>query len=250
MLSEDTCVTVQTLIEALFKIVILDLVLSGDNAIVIGMAVRALPPAQKRRAILLGGAGALVLRMAFTAVVTLVVRESPPLLLLVGGLVLVWITYRLLTPESEEDLDTAKAGNRGFWAAMQTIIIADVTMSLDNVLAVGVAADGDVPLVLIGLVLSMAIIVAGGALVSTILARLPWLNYVGGLILLLLAGEMIVKDPLIGPHLGGWHDLAPWIVSAVFAVLVVGLLYWRQRRPAPPTADTVPAADVEHSSSS
>jgi YjbE family integral membrane protein len=242
-------VTLQTLIEALFKIVILDLVLSGDNAIVIGMAVRALPPKEKRRAILLGGAGALGLRMVFTAGVTLLVRESPPLLLLVGGFVLLWITYRLLTPESEEDLDTVKAGKRGFWAAMQTIIIADVTMSLDNVLAVGVAADGDVPLVLIGLVLSMAIIVAGGALVSTILARLPWLNYVGGLILLILAGEMIVKDPLVGPHLGPWHDVAPWIVSAAFAVVLTGLLYWRHRRPAPPTADIVPAADVNQSSS-
>jgi YjbE family integral membrane protein len=241
--------TIQDIIEALFKIVILDLVLSGDNAIVIGMAVRALPSAQKRRAILLGGAGALVLRMLFTAIVTLLVRVEPPFLLLVGGFILVWITYRLLTPESEEVEDTVKAGNRGFWAAMQTIIIADVTMSLDNVLAVGVAANGDVPLVLIGLVLSMAIIVAGGALVSTILNRLPWLNYVGGLILLLLAGEMIAGDPVIRPLLGSWHDVAQWVISAAFAVLVVGLLYWRQRRPSAPTADAVPAADVEHSSS-
>src|SRR4051812_16067341 len=132
----------QGVLEALIKIIILDLVLSGDNAIVIGMAVRALPAKERRRAILLGGAGALVLRMAFTALVTLLVRVEPPFLLLVGGLVLVWITYRLLTPESEEHTDTVKAGNRGFWAAMQTIIIADVTMSLDNVLAVGVAADG------------------------------------------------------------------------------------------------------------
>jgi YjbE family integral membrane protein len=239
--------TIQAVIEALFKIVILDLVLSGDNAIVIGMAVRALPAAQKRRAILLGGAGALVLRMLFTAIVTLVVRVEPPLLLLAGGIILVWITYRLLTPESEEAADTIKAGNRGFWAAMQTIIIADVTMSLDNVLAVGVAADGDVPLVLIGLVLSMAIIVAGGALVSTILNRLPWLNYVGGLILFLLAGEMIAGDPVIRPLLGTWHDVAQWVISAGLAVLVLGLLYWRQRRPSPPTADAVPAADVEHS---
>jgi YjbE family integral membrane protein len=239
----------QGLIEALIKIVILDLVLSGDNAIVIGMAVRALPAAQKRRAILLGGAGALILRMAFTALVTVLVRVEPPLLLLVGGLVLVWITYRLLTPESEEAEDTAKAGNRGFWAAMQTIIIADVTMSLDNVLAVGVAADGDVPLVLVGLILSMAIIVAGGALVATILERLPWLNYVGGLILILLAGEMVAKDPVLLPVLGTWQEPAQWVFSAVFGLLVVALLYLRQRRASAAAPDALPAADVEHSSS-
>lgn len=239
--------TAQMLLEALIKIIILDLVLSGDNAIVIGMAVRSLPSHDRRRAILFGGAGALVLRMIFTAIVTLVVRESPPFLLLVGGGVLVWITYRLLTPESEEHDDTVKAGNRGFWAAMQTIIIADVTMSLDNVLAVGVAADGDVPLVLGGLVLSMAIIVAGGALVSTILNRLPWLNYVGGLILMLLSGEMIAGDPVIRPLLGGWHDQAQWAISLVLALLVGSLLWWHHHRPRRPAADLLPAADAEPS---
>ncbi len=234
----------QGVLEALIKIIILDLVLSGDNAIVIGMAVRALPSKERRRAILLGGAGALVLRMAFTAVVTLLVRVEPPFLLLVGGVVLVWITYRLLTPESEEHADTIKAGNRGFWAAMQTIIIADVTMSLDNVLAVGVAADGDVPLVLVGLVLSMAIIVAGGALVATILERLPWLNYVGGLILLLLSGEMIANDPVVKPLLGEWREPAQWVISAVLGTILVSLLYLRQRKPAP-SPDVLPAADLE-----
>lgn len=235
------------LLQALFKIVILDLVLSGDNAIVIGMAVRVLPAKERQRAILFGGAGALVLRMAFTALVTLLVREEPPFLLLVGGLVLVWITYRLLTPESEEAAATNLAGKRGFWAAMQTIIIADVTMSLDNVLAVGVAADGNVPLVLVGLILSMAIIVAGGAVVAKILERLPWLNYVGGVILLLLSGEMIAKDPVLKPLLGQWQELAQWTISIVFGLIMAGLLLWRQRRPSP-AADMVPAAaDVEPS---
>jgi YjbE family integral membrane protein len=231
----------QHILVALFNIVIIDLVLSGDNAIVIGMAVQALPAQQKRMAILAGGAAALVLRVVFTVIVTLVVRESPPFLLAVGGLVLVWITYRLLTPESEEGEATKNAGRRGLFAAMQTIIIADVTMSLDNVLAVGVAAHGDPTLVLIGLVLSMAILVAGGALVSTILNRLPWLNYVGGAVLLVLVGEMIAGDPAVTGVVGEVWWLR-WAISGGFALLLALLLWRRQRRGAPIAASTSVAA--------
>lgn len=221
--------SLQTLAVALFNIIIIDLVLSGDNAIVIGMAVQALPPQQKRMAILIGGGAALVLRVLFTVIVTLVIQTQPPFLLAVGGLVLVWITYRLLTPEHEEAEATAEAGRRGFIAAMSTIMIADVTMSLDNVLAVGVAAHGDPLLVLIGLILSMAILVAGGAFVATILNRLPWLNYVGGLILLILVGEMVAGDPFVVGLIGheGWYQ---WAITAFFALLLGGLLYLRQRR--------------------
>jgi predicted tellurium resistance membrane protein TerC len=112
---------------------------------------------------------------------------------------------------------------------MSTIMIADVTMSLDNVLAVGVAAHGDPLLVLIGLILSMAILVAGGAFVATILNRLPWLNYVGGLILLVLVGEMLADDPFVTGLIGHdwWHQ---WAITAFFAVLLGALLYLRQRR--------------------
>ena len=205
----------QVVLLALLNIIVIDLVLSGDNAIVIGMAVRALPPPQRRVAILFGGGAALVLRVIFTVVVTIVIRERPPFVLAVGGLILVWITYRLLTPEKEEDETTVNASRRGrgFLAAISTIIVADVTMSLDNVLAVGVAAQGDPALVLVGLILSMAILVAGGALVASILNRLPWLNYVGGLILLVLVGDMIAGDPAVESWTGDPHWWLQWVIT-------------------------------------
>jgi YjbE family integral membrane protein len=215
---------------AVFNIIIIDLVLSGDNAIVIGMAVRALPPRQKRLAVISGGVGALGLRLLFTGLVTTLVGGNIPIVLAVGGLVLVWITYRLLTPESEEADATEAAGSRGFWAAMRTIIIADVTMSLDNILAVGVAARGDVLLLIIGLAFSMLIIMLGGALVSTLLGRLPWLNYVGGLILLYLAGDMIVRDPVVHPWLGHNAELAGLVLTVLFGALIGGLLVLRHQR--------------------
>jgi YjbE family integral membrane protein len=236
----------QTLAVALFNIIIIDLVLSGDNAIVIGMAVQALPPRQKRLAILIGGGAALVLRVVFTVIVTLVIQNQPPFLLAFGGLILVWITYRLLTPESEEAGSTEEAGRRGFIAAMSTIMIADVTMSLDNVLAVGVAAHGDPLLVLIGLILSMAILVAGGAFVATILNRMPWLNYVGGLILLVLVGEMIAGDPFVEGLLGGHQGWHQWAFTAFFALLLGVLLYMRRRRKMRThTVEVVPASLIQ-----
>ena len=218
-----------TTLLALLNIIVIDLVLSGDNAIVIGMAVRALPPRQRRLAVIFGGAAALVLRVLFTGLVTLVVRDKPSFVLAIGGLILVWITYRLLTPESEEDEATRAGGKNSFWAAMGTILIADVTMSLDNILAVGVAAHGDVTLVLIGLALSMIILVAGGALVATILNRLPWLNYVGGFVLLILVGEMIGEDPAVQGVVGHQWWLR-WVITLGFALGIAALLYLRQRR--------------------
>ena len=181
-------------IGALLGIILIDLVLSGDNAIVIGMAVRNLPPRQKRVAILGGTAGAVALRVILTALAALLLRV--PLLQAAGGLVLVWITYRLLSSSA------AGAGrdhsSDSFGQAIRMIILADVSMSIDNVLAVGAAAQGDIPLLLFGLSLSLAIIMAGGSLVATLLGKLPWLVYVGGGVLLILAGEMIAEDPLPG----------------------------------------------------
>src|SRR5436309_1846804 len=124
----------------LFSIIIIDLLLSGDNALVIGMAARGLPKEQKRRAIVIGGAGALLLRVVLTALAAVLFQI--PLLEAAGGLVLAWITYRLLVPSAETS-PAARAEALSFGAALRTIIVADVTMSLDNVLAVGAAAQGD-----------------------------------------------------------------------------------------------------------
>jgi YjbE family integral membrane protein len=204
------------------------------------MAVRSLPERQKRIAILSGGGAAIGLRMFLTAIVTFLTQV--PLLKLGGGLVLIWITYRLLSPETGAHPQDDAGVTRSFWAAMRTIIIADVTMSTDNVLAVGAAAHGDVGLLVMGLALSMALLMIGGTLTASLMNRLPWLTYVGGLILLYLAGEMIATDPWVAPLIGhaAWVG---WALSALFAVLVLGLLY--RRHPALfrfPRVSPVPAA--------
>lgn len=211
-------------IGALLGIVLIDLVLSGDNAIVIGMAVRNLPPHQKRVAILGGTAGAVILRVILTALAALLLRV--PLLQAAGGLVLVWITYRLLSPSGHGD--SADHSGDSFGQALRMIILADVSMSIDNVLAVGAAAQGDLVLLLFGLSLSLAIIMAGGSVVATLLGKLPWLIYIGGGVLLILAGEMIAEDHFLAGYLGH-APWMPWAISAALAALVAGLLLWARR---------------------
>jgi YjbE family integral membrane protein len=204
--------TFEQFIAAVLNIVLIDIVLSGDNAIVIGMAVRNLPAAMRNRAIVFGTLGAVVLRIILTALATVVLQV--PLVQAGGGLLLVWITYRLIAPESDGEADGPSADS--FAAAIRTIILADLSMSLDNVLAVGAAAHGEITLLLFGLSLSLVIIMAGGRLVSELLNRLSWLIYIGAAILLILAGEMIAKDALL-VQWWGHHDWLPWLISAVLA---------------------------------
>jgi YjbE family integral membrane protein len=224
-------------IGAIFSIVLIDLVLSGDNALVIGMAVRNLPARQKRLAVLAGGGGALLLRVILTALAAVLLRV--PLIQAGGGLLLAWITYRLLRP-SEESTEATRADN-SFVQALWTIIVADVSMSIDNVLAVGAAAEGDIPLLLFGLALSMGIIIAGGSLVSVLLGKAPWLIYIGGGVLLILAGEMIAEDHFLAGYLGHTPWM-PWAISAALAALVGGLLLWARRGTGRGTPTTAPDA--------
>jgi YjbE family integral membrane protein len=206
----------EQLLAAVLNIVLIDIVLSGDNAIVIGMAVRNLPPAMRNRAIVFGTMGAVVLRIILTALATMVLQI--PLVQAGGGLLLAWITYRLIAPEAEGEAAGPSADS--FAAAIRTIILADLSMSLDNVLAVGAAAHGEITLLLFGLSLSLAIIMAGGRLVSELLNRLAWLVYIGAAILLILAGEMIAKDALL-IQWWGHHDWLPWLISLVLALAVL-----------------------------
>ncbi|HET9495799.1 MAG TPA: TerC family protein [Chloroflexia bacterium] len=217
------------LLIALFNIIVIDLTLSGDNAVVIGMAVRKLPPRQKRVAILAGGGLAIALRIALTAVATFLL--TVPLLRAVGGLVLLWITYHLITADDDSGHTTNVEGNSHLWDAMRTIIIADVTMSTDNVLAVGAAAHGDIPLLIFGLTLSMAILVMGGTIVSVLMSKIGWLVYVGAGVLVVLAGEMIASDTWLLER--GWlpeEGWVPWALTAAGAVLVVAAIVLKRRR--------------------
>jgi len=179
-------------IQAIIAIIIIDLVLSGDNAVIIGMAARQLSPENRRRAIIIGGAGAVGLRIIFTAMAALLL--GVPLLQAGGGLLLLWIAYKLVT-QKEHDEHVSEAGSLS--QAIRTIILADVVMSLDNILAVGGAAHGNLWLLLFGLTLSIPIILFGSGLVATMLNRYPFLIYVGVIVLIHTAIGMVLEDDIV-----------------------------------------------------
>ena len=183
------------IVSRVLSIVLLDLVLSGDNAVVIGMATRSLPSEQRRRAIVFGGAGAVVLRIIFTAVAALLL--GVPLLMAAGGLLLLWIASKLVRGGGEAEHHTGGAEKSGMLDAIRTIILADVVMSLDNMLAVGGAAHGSLLLLLFGLALSIPILLLGSGLVARLMNRLPWLVWLGAAILVWTAIGMILHDPLV-----------------------------------------------------
>lgn len=207
------------------NIIIIDIVLSGDNAVVIGMASRKLPLEQRRKAVLWGTAGAVGLRVILTALAAWVLLI--PYLKAAGGLVLAWIAFKLLAGDEAEG-DGIEAGST-LWAAIKTIIIADFVMSLDNVLAVGGAAHGDFLLLLFGLAFSIPLLMIGSNLIATMMDRLPVLIYVGAGILAYTAGSMIIQEEAVQ------HYIAPVLYELSF-VLPIGVtvlvlaagLWWRK----------------------
>jgi YjbE family integral membrane protein len=211
---------------ALAAIVVIDLVLAGDNAIVIALAARNLPKALRRRAIVWGTVGAVVVRASLTVGVLWLLQI--PGLMLAGGLLLVWIAYRLLTADGGREHEVAPA--MSFWAAMRTIVIADAVMGLDNVLAVAGAAHGSAFLVVMGLVISIPIVVGGSTLVLHWIERFPALLYVGGGVLAWTAAKMILAEPLIDEHLV-MGTQAKLLVYCGFIVGVLGLAWLQNRRP-------------------
>ena len=174
---------------ALWKIIIANIILSGDNAVVIAMACHNLSDKYRRPAIIFGSAGAIVLRIIFCAVIGLLL--GIPYLKLVGGALLLWIGVKLVV-EEEEDANIKAHDN--IWAAVWTIIVADAVMSLDNAIAIAAAARGDFTLIVIGLVISIPIIIVGATLISKVLDRFPWLGLVGAGLIGWIAGEVMAGD--------------------------------------------------------
>ena len=211
---------------ALAAIIVIDLVLAGDNAIVIALAARNLPKVHQRRAILWGTLGAVVVRASLTVAVLWLLKV--PGLMLVGGLLLVWIAYRLLTgDDGGREHDVAPAAS--FWAAMRTIVIADAVMGLDNVLAVAGAAHGSALLVVLGLVISIPIVVWGSTLILHWIERFPSLLYVGGAVLAWTAVKMITGEPFLQDFFEGRRAL----VNTLYLLVVSGTLgaaWLRNRR--------------------
>jgi YjbE family integral membrane protein len=210
---------------ALAAIVVIDLVLAGDNAIVIALAARNLPKSLQRRAIVWGTAGAVVVRASFTAAV-LWLLEIPGLMA-AGGVLLGWIAYRLLTNPETNDHEVAPA--MSFWGAMRTIVIADAIMGLDNVLGVAGAAHGSVLLVVLGLVISIPIVVWGSTLILRWIERFPGLLYIGGAVLAWTAAKMLVEEPLLVDR---WVQ-RPGVRTLIYVVViggVLGLAWLRNRK--------------------
>ena len=213
---------------ALAAIVVIDLVLAGDNAIVIALAARNLPREHQRRAVLWGTAGAVLVRAALTAAALWLLKV--PGLMLAGGVLLVWIAYRLLT--SAED-DGARAAGvapaAGFWSALRTIVVADAVMGLDNVVAVAGAAQGSVFLVVLGLAISVPIVVWGSTLILGLVERFPGILYAGGAVLAWTGVKMIAGEPVIG----GLLAQRPLASAALYVAAIGGVLglAWLRSQP-------------------
>ncbi len=182
---------------AILKIIGINIVLSGDNAVVIALACRNLPPKQRTMGILLGAGAAVVLRIIFTVLIAYVL--DVPWLKLIGGLALFWIAIKLLNSE-ETDEDSVKAGNSLF-EAVKIVAIADVVMSLDNVLAIAAAAGGQMWLIILGLVISIPLVVFGATLILALLTRYPVLVWAGAALLGWVAGELIATEPVLKPYI-------------------------------------------------
>ena len=180
---------------AVGKIIWINVLLSGDNALVIALACRGLEPKQRLWGMILGAAAAVILRIIFTGIVATLMEL--PYLKLIGGLALIVIAAKLLVPEKEEE-DGVHAASH-LWAAVQIVVVADIVMSLDNVIAVAAAANGSVPLLILGLAISVPLIVAGAALIMALLTKLPVLVWLGAALLGWVAGEVIATDPAVLP---------------------------------------------------
>ncbi len=212
----------------LLQISWLDLLLSGDNAVVIAMACRDLPERQKKIGVALGAAAAVVLRILFTVIVDLLLKF--PYIKLIGGILLLGIAVKLVTDESEH---AEVKSQPNLWGAVTTIVIADGVMSLDNVLAILGVAHGDMRLIIFGLLLSIPLVVFGAGALMRIIDRFPILIWAGAALLGWVAGEMIVADPVVAAWLDR-HGDPPDILAAVAGMLVVlaigGALTLRAKR--------------------
>ena len=209
----------------LVKIIWINIILSGDNAVVIALAARSLPPDQQKKAVMFGSGAAVVLRIVLTVVAAKLLELS--FLQIVGGILLLWIGYQLLT--GDEDGDGESKGHGSMMAAVRTILIADLVMSLDNVIAVAATAQGNMVLLILGLAISIPLVIFGSTLMIKLMERFPVIITLGAALIGWVGGETIMNDKL----LHGFVESAPWLhyaAAAAGALLVVGLGKFMQSR--------------------
>ncbi len=224
---------------AVGQIILIDILLGGDNAVVIALACRGLPPQQRRMGIIYGTAGAIILRVVLIAFALALL--SVPYLKLVGAVLLVWIGAKLLMPQDEEEHGNIQSSDK-LWGAVKTVIVADLVMSVDNVLAIAGAAESagqhQLGLVIFGLLVSIPIIVAGSQIVLKLMDRFPMIITLGGMLLGWIAGQMAVTDPAVKPY---FPDEKVWeygaALAGAFLVLAIGKFAGRK----PDDQDQAPA---------
>ena len=214
----------------LVGVLVVNLILSGDNAVVIAMAARTLEGANRKKAIVWGAAGAVALRLVFAGVITLLLEV--PLLQVAGGLLLVWIAWGLVHEDDDEGEEKVKAGS-STWQAVRIIIVADAVMSLDNVIALVQAAriegEVDFALLVIGLATTIPLVIFGAALLTSLLNRFPVLVYAGAGLLVYLAVEMVFADKLTHPYLEHYESFE-WIIGIVAAGIFIAVAWLWARR--------------------
>jgi YjbE family integral membrane protein len=206
-------------IGAFFSVVLIDLLLAGDNAVVIGLAARGVPLQYRRRAIILGSMAAIILRLLFAAVVAVLVNI--PLLRAVGGALLFWIAWKLVAPEAEREHHVAEGTSVA--EAVRIIVLADAVMSIDNVLALVAVSHGNLPLLAAGLMLTIPLLVWGSAWLSLFMNRMPWLVYLGGMLLVWVAVGMILHDSVVHRFLPEFIVAAETPVRIVLTLLLSGI---------------------------
>ena len=217
---------------ALLAIILIDLVLAGDNAIVIALAARNLPPHLQKKAIMWGTIGAIAVRSVMTLAVVWLLKI--PGLMLVGGLGLLWIAYKLLADQGGDSHDGPVVST--FWGAMKTIVVADALMGIDNVLGVAGAAHGAMDLVVIGLLISVPIVVLGSQVVLKLVERFPLIIHAGAAVLAFTAAKMIVSEQWLAHMFASAepaHTAARWTVYGISVVGVLAAGYWASKRSKP-----------------
>ncbi len=210
-----------------FKIIMIDLLLSGDNAVVIALACRNLPESQRKKGILYGVGGAIGLRVVLTFFA--VGLLALPYLKLVGALLLLWIGIKLILPEEDEHGEGSIKAEANLWGAVKTIIIADFVMSLDNVIGVAGAAHGNPWLLAFGLLVSIPLIAWSSQLVLKLIDRFPFIIYAGGALLGYVAGEMLATEASLKETVEAHHFLH-WLLPALGAVIVLAVGWWLAQR--------------------
>jgi len=211
------------MIWAVIAIILIDIVLAGDNALVIGMAANRLPEHLRKRVIFWGTFGAVAIR--FLSVLLLTYLLLVPGLKLIGGLALLYIGWKLAFQNSEHTIDAKDT----FWGAISTIVVADAVMGIDNALGIAAAAGGNIWMVVFGLLISVPIILFGSTVIAKILEKYPDSVFIGSFVLFVVAAKMILAEPFVESHIDPMHDLGEYALPWLAGIVLTAKQYYRAR---------------------